>query len=74
MQGSESNPILLEGVTLEQLRSPEGRREAHAVFRRNLDTLRRTNALSESQLRECELALQEFAGRKPCTSLQESKA
>ena len=64
--------IHLEGATLRQLLSPEGRREALAVFRRNLDTLRRTNALDETQVREWERSLQEFAGRSLCISSQES--
>jgi hypothetical protein len=45
---SESNrqPIIhLEAVTLEQLQSPEGAKEARALFARNMDKLRHTIAL-----------------------------
>src|SRR5882672_8483112 len=66
--------IHLEAVTLEQLRSPEGLKEARAVFRRNMDKVRHTIALGESQPEGYVLLKRGTVDRIPCTSLPRRKA
>jgi hypothetical protein len=66
--------IHLEAVTWEQLQSPEGLKEAHAVFRRNMDKLRHTIALGEIQPEGYALLKRGTVDCTPRTSLLGRKA
>jgi len=75
-QKEESDVIHLEGVTREQLRSPEGRKAAREVFRRNMDKLRGSIVLGEpAPDSENWVPLKRvLLDRTPSTSPPESKA
>ena len=66
--------IHLEAVTWEQLRSPEGLKAARVVFRRNMDKLRHTIALGETQPEGYVLLKRGTVDHTPHTSLPRSKA